>query len=136
LKCPGCKAEIPDSSVFCLLCGRPIKEEGLESIEPPSGSRTETKATILLIFVFVAWFFGFFLLIPAFFIQSIAFFLVCFAVITAGAVMLIARFVVLRRYSRKVEEFREEASEKIKCQYCGSMNSLDAEKCVGCQAPL
>jgi len=84
----------------------------------------------------MAWFFGFFLLIPAFFIGSIAFFLVCAAVIAAGALMLVARFVTLRRYSEKVEEFREEASEKIKCQYCGSLNSLDAEKCAGCQAPL
>jgi hypothetical protein len=119
-----------------LSCGRPIKEEGLEPIEPPSGSRTETKSTILLMLAIMAWFFGFFLLIPAFFIGSIAFFLVCAAVIAAGALMLIARFFILRRYSVKVEEFREEASEKIKCQYCGSMNSVGAEKCVSCQAPL
>jgi positive regulator of sigma E activity len=119
-----------------MSCGRPVKEEGLEPIEPPSGSRTETKSTMLLMLAIVAWFFGFFLLIPAFVIPSIAFILVCAAVIVVGALMLIARFVILRRYSRKVEEFREEASEKIKCKYCGSMNPLDAEKCVGCQAPL
>lgn len=119
-----------------MSCGRPIKEEGLEPIEPPSGSRTETKSTVLLMLAIMAWFFGFFLLIPAFFIQSIGFFLACAAVIAAGALMLSARFVILRRYSRKVEEFREEASEKVKCQYCGSMNPLDAENCVGCHAPL
>jgi ribosomal protein L40E len=136
LKCPGCKSEVPDNSVFCLSCGRPIKEEGLEPIEPPSGSKTETKSTLLLMLAIMAWFFGFFLLIPAFFIQSIPFFLVCTAVIVVGALMLVARFVILRRYSEKVEELRKEASEKIKCQYCGSMNPLDAEECVGCQAPL
>lgn len=119
-----------------MSCGRPVKEEGLEPIEPPSGSKTETKSTILLMLVIMAWFFGFFLLIPAFFIQSIAFFLVCVVVIAAGALMLAARYVILRRYSQKVEEFREEASEKVKCQYCGSMNSLDAENCVRCHAPL
>jgi positive regulator of sigma E activity len=119
-----------------LSCGRPIKEEGLEPIEPPSGSRTETKSTMLLMLAIMAWFFGFFLLIPAYFIQSIGFLTVCVAMIAVGALMLTSRFVILRRYSRKVEEFREEASEKIKCKYCGSMNSLDAEKCIGCQAPL
>jgi len=91
---------------------------------------------MLLMLAIMALFFGFFLLIPAFFIQSIGFFLACAVMIAAGALMLIARFLTLRRYSRKVEQFREEASEKIKCKYCGSMNSLDAEKCVGCQAPL
>jgi len=119
-----------------MSCGRPITEEGLEPIEPPSGSRTETKSMMLLMLAIMALFFGFFLLIPAFFIQSTGFFLACAAVIAAGALMLSARFVILRRYSRKVEEFREEASEKVKCQYCGSMNPLDAENCVGCHAPL
>ena len=136
MKCPGCKSEIPDNSVFCLSCGRPITEEGLEPIEPPSGSRTETKSMMLLMLAIMAWFFGFFLLIPAYFIQSVGFLLVCAVLIAAGALMLIARFVTLRRYSKKVEEFREEASEKVKCLYCGSMNPLDAENCVGCHAPL
>jgi UPF0716 family protein affecting phage T7 exclusion len=91
---------------------------------------------MLLMLAIMAWFFGFFLLIPAFFIQSIGFLLVCTVVIAAGALMLIARYVILKQYSRKVEEFREKASEKIECKYCGSMNSLDAEKCIGCHAPL
>ena len=119
-----------------MSCGRPVKEEGLEPIEPPSGSRTETKSMMLLMVAIMALFFGFFLLLPAYFIQSIGFLLVCVFVIAAGALMLIARFVILKRYSMKVEEFRKEASEKVKCEYCGSMNPLDAEKCVGCQAPL
>jgi ribosomal protein L40E len=119
-----------------MSCGRPIKEEGLEPIEPPSGSRTETKSMILLMLAIMALFFGFFLLIPASFIMSIGFFLACAVMIAAGALMLIARFVILRRYSSKVEEFREVASEKVKCKYCGSMNSVDAEKCIGCHAPL
>jgi hypothetical protein len=136
LKCPGCKSEIPDNSVFCLLCGRPIKENGLEPIEPPSGSSTETRSIMLLVFAFMVLFFGSFLLIPAYFIQSLVLFLVCVLLIAAGALMLVARFMILRRYSKKIEEFREEASEKVKCTYCGSMNSLDAERCVGCHAPL
>ena len=119
-----------------MSCGRPIKEEGLEPIQPPSGSQTETKSILLLMFAIMVLFFGTFLLVPAYFVHSIVFFLVCLALIVAGTLMLIARFVILRQYAKKVEEFREEASEKIKCKYCGSMNSLDAEKCIGCQAPL
>ena len=119
-----------------MSCGRPIKEEGLEPIQPPSGSQTETKSTLLQMFAIMVLFFGVFLLVPAFFIQSIVFFLVCAALIAAGALMLVARFVILRRYAKKIEEFREEASEKTKCKYCGSLNSLEAEKCIGCHAPL
>jgi len=119
-----------------MSCGRPIKEEGLEPIQPPSGSQTETKSIMLLMFAIMVLFFGIFLLIPAFFIQSIVFFLVCTVLIAAGTLMLIARFVILRQYAKKIEEFREEASEKIKCKYCGSLNSLDAERCIGCHAPL
>ena len=91
---------------------------------------------MLLMFAIMVLFFGFFLLIPASFIQSIGFFLACATMIAAGILMLVARFLILRQYSRKIEEFREEASERIKCQYCGSMNSLDAEQCIGCHAPL
>ena len=113
-----------------------MKEEGLEPIEPPSGSRTEERATMYLMLAIMAWFFGFFLLIPAFVIWSIPFFVVCFALIAVGAVLMITRFTALRGYAKKVEGFREEASEKIKCQYCGSLNSPGAEKCASCQAPL
>jgi ribosomal protein L40E len=119
-----------------MSCGRPIKEEGLEPIQPPSGSQTETKSILLLMFAIMVLFFGTFLLVPAYFVHSIVFFLVCLALIVAGTLMLIARFVILRQYAKKVEEFREEAAEKIKCEYCGGMNSMDAEKCIGCHAPL
>ena len=119
-----------------MSCGRPIKEEGLEPIQPPSGSQTETKSIMLLMFAIMVLFFGIFLLIPAFFIWSIGFLLVCAVLIAAGTLMLVARYVILRRYAKKVEEFREEAAEKVKCKYCGSMNTLDAEKCIGCHAPL
>jgi hypothetical protein len=136
LKCPGCKTEIPDRSVFCMSCGRPIKEEGLEPIQPPSGSQTETKSTMLLMFAIMVLFFGIFLLLPAFFIWSIVFLLVCTALIVAGVLMLVARYLVLRKYAKKVEEFREEAAEKKRCKYCGKMNSLDADECSSCNAPL
>ena len=113
-----------------------MKEEGLEPITPPSGSHTEMRAIMLLMFSIMVLFFGFFLLIPAFFIGSSIFFLVCIAMIVLGFVMLIARFYILSKYSRKIEEFRAEAVEKVKCQYCGSMNPVGAERCIGCHAPL
>ena len=119
-----------------MSCGRPIKEEGLEPIGPPSGSSTEMKSMLLLGLSFMALFFGIFMLIPAYFLQSTILFLVCCIVIVTGVLMLLARFFVLKRYSRKVEQFRTEAAEKVKCKYCGSMNSLEAEKCIGCHAPL
>lgn len=110
--------------------------EGLEPIEPPSGSPTETRAMMLLMFSIMLLFFGLFLLFPAYFTGSAVAYLVCASMVTGGVVMLVARFFLLRRYSEKVEEFRAVAAEKIKCRYCGSMNPLDAEKCIGCHAPL
>lgn len=91
---------------------------------------------LLLAFSFMVLFFGVFLLIPAFFIQSWIMFYICSVLIIAGIAMLIARYLILRRYSKKVEVFREEASEKVKCPYCGSENSHQDEKCIGCGAPL
>ncbi len=109
---------------------------GLEPIAPPSGSRTEERSVLLLAFSFMVLFFGVFLLIPAFFIQSWIMFYICMALIIAGILMLTARYLVLRKYSKKIEIFREEVAEKAKCPYCGSMNSPQDEKCIGCGAPL
>ncbi|OGS43662.1 MAG: hypothetical protein A3K76_04380 [Euryarchaeota archaeon RBG_13_57_23] len=89
-----------------------------------------------MMFSFMLLFFGFFLLIPAYFIGSSILFMVCVAMIAMGFLMLVARFYILSKYSRKIEQFRIEAAEKIKCKYCGSMNPLDAEICIGCHAPL
>ncbi len=119
-----------------MSCGRPIKLEGLEPIEPPSGSRTETRAIMLLMFSIMLLFFGLFLLFPAYFLDSTIGYLICLAMVTGGVIMLVARYMVLKRYSVKVEQFKEEAAERIKCKYCGSMNPLDAERCIGCHAPL
>lgn len=81
-------------------------------------------------------FFGLFLLFPAYFIGSLVVFVICTIVVAMGIIMLVARYVILRGYSEKVEQFRAEAAEKVRCEYCGCMNPLDAEKCIGCHAPL
>ena len=122
--------------MFCLSCGRPTSEKGLEPIEPPSGSWTDTRSTLLLMFSIMLLFFGLFLLFPAYFLDSRVVYLICTTMVAGGIIMLLVRFFLLRRYSKKVEVFRAEAAEKIKCKYCGSMNALDAERCIGCHAPL
>jgi ribosomal protein L40E len=91
---------------------------------------------MLLAFSFMVLFFGLFLLFPAYFLESSILFIVCLSMVVLGVLMLLARFFLLKRYSVKVEQFRAEAAEKIKCKYCGSMNPLDAERCIGCHAPL
>lgn len=136
MRCPNCQSEIPDNSVFCLTCGRPIKEEGLEPIEPKSGSPTDMRATMLMAFSFMLLFFGLFLLFPAYFIGSSIVYILCTVMVAIGIVMIIARFLLLRSYTVKIEQFRAEAAEKVKCQYCGSMNSPGTDKCIGCHAPL
>ena len=94
------------------------------------------RAILMLMFSIMLLFFGLFLLFPAYFLDSMIGYTICLTMVSGGVILLIVRYFTLRRYSVKVEQFRAEAAERIKCKYCGSMNPLDAERCLGCHAPL
>jgi RNA polymerase subunit RPABC4/transcription elongation factor Spt4 len=135
LKCPACKTQIPDDSTFCLSCGRPIKPEGIDMILPPEGSHTEDRATIYLMLAIMSLFFGLFLLIPGYFV-GLGMMIPASILVVVGAVFLIARYYVLRRYAEQVEKLRKESAIRVRCRYCGSLNPQEDEKCIGCGAPL
>ena len=135
LNCPACKKEIPDDSTFCLSCGRPLKAEGVDMILPPEGSNTEGRATIYMMLSIMFLFFGCFLLIPGYFV-GLGLIIPSLCMIVAGAVLLYARYLVLRRYARNVAGLRNEAAVRVRCRYCGSLNPDAAEKCESCGATL
>lgn len=135
MNCPACKSEISDNSTFCPSCGRPFKEEGLDMILPPEGSKTEERATIYLMLAIMALFFGCFLLIPGYFV-GLGLVIVAGCLIVAGIVFLAARYCILRRYAKGVEKFRKEAAVRVRCRYCGALNPDAARRCESCGATL
>ncbi len=133
--CPACKKEVPEDSTFCLSCGRPLKDEGVDIITPPEGSNTENRAMIYMILAIMFLFFGCFLLIPGYFVGP-GMMIPATVVAALGVVFLAARYRVLGQYTKKVEKLRKEAAVRVKCRYCGTLNSESAEKCESCGAGL
>lgn len=135
LICPMCKAEIPDDSKFCLSCGRPLTAEDLDMILPPDGSHTEGRATMYLMLAIMSLFFGIFLLVPGYFV-GLGMLMPAVCLIVAGVILLVARYIVLKRYAEKVLKLRNDAAVRVTCSYCGSLNSRSNEKCEICGAPF
>ncbi len=133
--CPACKKEVPDDSTFCPSCGRPLKAEGLDMILPPEGSNTENRATMYMIMAIMFLFFGCFLMFPAIFV-GVGMIIPAACLIVLGLVFVAMRYRVLRRYAKNVVSLRKEASVRVRCRYCGSLNPEPAEKCESCGATL
>ncbi len=133
--CPACKTETADDSTFCPSCGRPLKAEGIDMILPPDGSHTEERATLYLMFAIMSLFFGLFLLIPGFLV-GLGLLIPAIALCVVGAILLLVRYRILRQYAKKVEELRKESAIRVRCRYCGSLNTQEAQKCIGCGAPM
>jgi len=83
----------------------------------------------------MALFFGFFLLIPGYFV-GLGLIAVSVGLIIVGFILLAARYYVLARYASGIEKFRREAVVKVTCRYCGNSNPRSFEKCERCGAPL
>ncbi len=104
-------------------------------ILPPEGSNTESRAMIYLMLAIMSLFFGFFLLIPGYFI-GLGLLIPALGFVAVGFLLLLARYHLLRRYAVRVEEFRKEAATKVKCTYCGALNPQSGERCTACGAPI
>jgi len=117
------------------LCGKPLKAEGIDDIVPPDGSNTDERATIYLMLAIMSLFFGFFLLIPGYFV-GLGLIVPAACLIAVGFVFLSARYYVLRRYTKRVERLRAEAAIRVRCRYCGALNHDSARRCDSCGATL
>jgi len=104
-------------------------------ILPPEGSNTEERATIYMMLSIMFLFFGCFLLIPGYFV-GLGLIIPSLCLVVAGAILLSARYFVLRRYAERVVELRKEAAVRVRCRYCGSLNTDTAEKCESCGATI
>jgi RNA polymerase subunit RPABC4/transcription elongation factor Spt4 len=133
--CPGCRKEVPDDSTFCLSCGRPLKAEGIDMILPPEGSNTEYRVTMYLVGAIMSLFFGCFLLFPGVFV-GLGLIIPAVCLIVLGILFLVMRYRLLKRYAKDVMGLRKEASVRVRCRYCGSLNPDKAEKCDSCGATL
>jgi len=104
-------------------------------ILPPEGSKTEGRATIYLMLSFMCLFFGLFLLIPGYFVGW-GLVVPAACMVIGGVVLLVARYYVIRRYAKRVEEFRKKAAIRVRCRYCGALNPDAARRCDTCGATL
>lgn len=146
-KCPFCSAENADDAQFCSACGKIIATKTVPVIPSESdGIDSESKSFILLSFAIFLFMFAFMMGIVGAVAESG--FLIAAAILSALGILLLAvRYLVLRSYERKVEriesEFKAELEKKrqmemvkVKCKYCGGLNSPSDERCGFCGAPL
>jgi len=53
-----------------------------------------------------------------------------------GLVLALLGYANYRAAKKKVERAQEKASIRVKCRYCGSLNTPDATRCDSCGATL
>jgi Flp pilus assembly protein TadB len=146
-KCPFCSAENSDEAQFCSSCGKIIATKTVPVLPTSSsGIDVESQSFILLSLSIFVFMFAFMMGIvgavadPGFLIAS----LVLSAI---GVLLLVVRHLIVRSFERKVEklqaEFKAELEKKrqmelikVKCRYCGGLNSPTEERCEFCGAPL
>jgi len=104
-------------------------------ILPPEGSKTEERAMIYLMLAFMCLFFGFFLMIPGYFIGW-GLVVPAGGIVLCGIAFLVARYYIIRRYAKRVEEFRKRSAIRVRCRYCGALNADTARRCDTCGATL
>ena len=146
-KCPFCSAENADEAQFCSACGKIIATKTVPVIPTPSsGMDIESQSFILLGFSAFFFMFAFMMGIVGAVAES-GFLIVALILSALGILLLVIRFAIVRSYERKVEklqaDFQEELEKKrqqdlikVKCRYCGGLNSQTDEKCGFCGAPL
>ncbi len=129
-QCVKCGAAVSDGSNFCNLCGMPVTSSNkVDQLD----EKTETTSMLLLGLAFMALFFSFGFALPAAMAEP-GFWTLSIILAAAGLLMLLARFLIVWRYRRKMERTEKEAI--VKCQYCGEQNNRKIGKCIFCGAPL
>jgi len=136
VKCKYCDAELPEEAKFCLSCGRSVELVVPEPAAPPSGSGTETRAFLYLAFGIFAFMIGFTMALPIMLVGGLHLWPLAAIPFVVGILLMWARYHILHSYAEKVEKLREEASVKVKCSYCGTLNAQNARKCESCGATL
>lgn len=53
-----------------------------------------------------------------------------------GLVLVIVGYRMVKSNKAEIEERRQEASIRIKCRYCGSLNGQESDRCGSCGATL
>lgn len=129
MKCPGCGAEIPDVSRFCLSCGKEVPPPKQLPPQEEDDSASQAIAILLLMLAFMVFFF---MLVPI--LLGI---LIGVGIMAAlGCVLALAGVYVFRSNKKRLEKIREQKAAKVKCMYCGSLNERTALKCESCGATL
>jgi Flp pilus assembly protein TadB len=146
-KCPFCSAENSDEAQFCSSCGKIVATKTVPVLPiSASGIDVESQSFILLSFSMFFFMFAFMMGIVGA-VAEPGFWIVAIVLAALGALLLAVRFLLVRAFERKVEklqaEFKAELEKKrqmemvkLKCRYCGGLNSQNDEKCGFCGAPL
>ena len=146
-KCPFCSAENSDEAQFCSSCGKIIATKTVPVMPTSSsGMDVESQSFILLSFAIFVFMFAFMIGIVGAVAES-GFLIAALVLSAIGVLLLSVRYLIVRSFERKVEklqaEFKAELEKrrqmelvKVKCRYCGGLNSQADERCGFCGAPL
>ncbi len=129
-QCVKCGAVVNDGSNFCNVCGMPVTAATKANQIDDS---TEMKSMLLAGLAGMALFFAFGMTLVAA-IAEPGFWTLVIILTSAALLMLLARYVILRSYKKRVEKIEVESI--INCQYCGGQNNKKVGKCIFCGAPL
>ena len=141
MKCSNCGIEVPDTSRFCLGCGKDITGKA-----PPQGEEDSSFNIYSMLLLSISFMMFFFSLIPLFIGEWVGAVLMD----SVGVLMVVVALINIwssRKHAEKLAQQRQEAEErmqkareaalaKIKCRYCGGLNDHSALKCETCGATL
>jgi Flp pilus assembly protein TadB len=146
-KCPFCSAENSDEAQFCSSCSKIIATKTVPVLPTSSsGMDVESQSFILLSFSIFVFMFAFMMGIVGA-VADPGFLIAALILSAIGVLLLAVRYLIVRSFERKVEklqaEFKAELEKrrqmeltKVKCHYCGGLNSPTDERCGFCGAPL
>jgi len=146
-KCPFCSAENSDEAQFCSSCGKIIATKTVPVLPTlSSGMDIESQSFILLSFSIFIFMFAFMIGIVGA-VAEPGFLIAALVLSALGILLLAVRYLIVRSYERKVEKLQAELQAelekkrqmeliKVKCRYCGGLNSQTDERCGFCGAPL
>ena len=129
VRCPGCNAEIPDVSRFCLRCGKEIPAPMQVIVQQAPDPDPNGYAMLFFGLAFMMFFSS---LAPMF----LGLWLGVGTMAAIGLVLVAVGYSILKSNKKEIEEQQEKMAAKIKCRYCGSLNDQIAKKCDACGASL
>ena len=125
MKCPSCRLDIPDESMFCLKCGKDVAA----AAHLPKDDGSELFAMMCMGIAFMMFFFS---LAPFF----MGIWIAGVAMLGVGVVLMFAGYHMIRASRRDHVAIVQRKNIRVRCRYCGTLNREHDDKCDSCGASL